>query len=285
MTETVTLLADQTAPELRKSFADADRDATNIDAINDRRLSILGVEIADVTMIRAREIIEEVIARRRSKPQSVFFVNTQTLNLAAADREYRDLLNQAEVVFGDGTGVRWAARLQGVRLQDNVNGTDLVPYLFRHSGAEAEHVRSCRYFMLGGDPESIQRAASEYQSDYPLWQQAGYHHGYLNDPATTDEVIEQINASGADLLLVGMGSPIQEKWIHIHRDRLNVAVCMSVGGLFDYAAGNIRRAPLWLRQRGFEWLGLLAQQPHKAGRYLVGNPLFLVRVLRERMLG
>jgi N-acetylglucosaminyldiphosphoundecaprenol N-acetyl-beta-D-mannosaminyltransferase len=118
---------------------------------------------------------------------------------------------------------------------------------------------------------------------FPGWVQAGYHHGYLNDETTTAAAIEQINAAGPDVLLVGMGNPIQEQWIGQHLPRLKVPVCMGIGGLFDFWAGTVSRAPAWLRRLGHEWIWRLCQQPRlKARRYLVGNPLFLARVARER---
>ena len=82
-----------------------------------------------------------------------------------------------------------------------------------------------------------------------------------------------------------MGNPVQERWIHAHREQLEVPLCLGVGGLFHYWAGDLRRAPAWLRRMGAEWLGILLQQPHKARRYLLGNPLFVARILRERLSG
>jgi N-acetylglucosaminyldiphosphoundecaprenol N-acetyl-beta-D-mannosaminyltransferase len=107
---------------------------------------------------------------------------------------------------------------------------------------------------------------------------AGFHSGYF-EPAQTAEVVRKINASRPHLLLVGMGNPRQEIWIHQHREALQVPVCIGVGGLFDHWGGNLKRAPQWVRQRGFEWFQLMLQQPHKWRRYLLGNPKYLMRVL------
>lgn len=102
-------------------------------------------------------------------------------------------------------------------------------------------------------------------------------------------MIEKINVARPDLLLVGMGNPRQEYWIHAHKAKLRVPVCIGVGGLFDHWAGNLKRAPLWVRRQGFEWLQILLQQPFKWRRYLVGNPKFLIRIVqqlpRDRSLG
>jgi N-acetylglucosaminyldiphosphoundecaprenol N-acetyl-beta-D-mannosaminyltransferase len=240
------------------------------------QLTVLGVTIADVAMSEAVEIVHSMLRRRDSRARSVYFVNAHSLNVAAADRAYRDVLNAGDIVFGDGTGVRWAARLRGVRLRDNVNGTDLVPALLAATAGFGY-----RYFLLGADEESIDRAADHAAAAFPGWTLTGRHHGYLTNPDLDAEAVDRINRARPDLLLVGMGNPLQERWIEAHRSQLAVPVCLGVGGLFQYWAGTLRRAPRWLRGRGFEWLGILAQQPSKARRYLLGNPLFLARALYE----
>jgi len=223
-------------------------------------------------------LLEEVVRRRDSRTAGVFLVNAHTLNLAAADPAYRDVLNAADFVFADGTGVRWAARLQGVRVLDNLVGTDLVPALFHATAG-----RGYSYFLLGADEQTIALAADYARREFTGWTQAGCHHGYLTDDSLASAAIEKINAARPDVLLVGMGNPVQEQWIHDHLPRLSVPLCMGIGGLFDYWAGNVSRAPQWLRRFGHEWLWRLYQQPAlKARRYLIGNPLFLVRVLRQR---
>ncbi len=145
----------------------------------DRQRSILGVRITDVTMWRAIELLQRLIDRGDGVTRCVFFANAHTLNLAAADPAYRQVLNGADYVFGDGTGVRWAARLQAVRVRDNLNGTDLVPAMFRATAG-----RGYRYFLLGADEATIGRAARMAADTFGGWTPAGFHHGYLADAAT-----------------------------------------------------------------------------------------------------
>ena len=247
----------------------------------DDRLSVLGVGIANVSMPEAIETVSDMLRRRDGGTRSVYFVNACALNIAASDRAYHDVLNRGDRVFGDGTGVRWAAKLRGVRMRDNVNGTDLVPTLFAATAG-----LGFRCFLLGADEDSIGRAAEHAAAAFPGWTFAGHHHGFLSTPEIDAQAVAAINDARPDLLLVGMGNPLQERWIDAHRTQLAVPVCMGVGGLFQYWAGALQRAPRWLRMAGLEWLGILAQQPKKARRYLIGNPLFLARVLsstrRER---
>jgi N-acetylglucosaminyldiphosphoundecaprenol N-acetyl-beta-D-mannosaminyltransferase len=252
-------------------------DVWPLSSADDRRLAILGVYVTDVRRERAIGLLAEMLREEAPPARSVYFVNAHTLNLAAADAAYCRVLNAADYVFGDGTGVRWAARWQGIRLRDNLAGTDLVPQLFCFAANQGH-----RYFLVGGTELMIARAAATSARTFPGWTLAGFHHGHFDDSRQAAKAIRQINCARPNLLLVGMGNPLQEQWIDRHRHQLEVPLCIGVGGLFNYWAGNLRRSPRWLRRCGAEWLGILCQQPHKASRYLLGNPLFLWRVLRQR---
>ena len=156
-------------------------------------------------------------------------------------------------------------------------------YRFRPPNVSRTAGRGYSYFLLGADAATIRVAADYACRAFPGWRQAGFHHGYLADPSITSAAIDEINAARPDVLLVGMGNPIQEQWIQRHLPELCVPACLGIGGLFDYWAGNVSRAPQWLRRFGHEWLWRLFQQPRlKARRYLIGNPLFLSRVIGER---
>lgn len=240
-----------------------------------RSLELFGVRLLDVTRAEAASLLEAWIRSPGDRTRAAFIVNAHTLNLAWEDAAYREVLNEADVVFGDGTGVRLAARLKGVRVQDNLVGTDLVPELFAAAGSTG---LTC--FLLGGGPGTAQRAAERIEWDFPGVRVVGYHHGYL-DPTEGARVVDAINARRPDLLLVAMGNPLQERWIHAHARVLRVPLALGVGGLFDHWAGNLERAPVWVRRWGIEWVQILLQQPHKWRRYLLGNPRFVVRAVRE----
>lgn len=240
-------------------------------------LDILGVPIDDCRMEDALARVEGWMRDPAPRTRLVYFVNANTLNVACDDPPYRDVLRSADVVYGDGTGVRLAARLlHGVRLRDNVNGTDFVPRML-----ESRSGRGYRYFLLGATEEMSARAAEHARRAYPGWELVGRHHGYL-DAAASEKVVDEINAARPHLLFVAMGHPAQERWIEAHRDRLRIPVCVAIGGFLAYWSGDIVRAPGWLRAIGFEWVHLLLSQPHKMRRYLLGNPLFLWRVLAYR---
>lgn len=240
-------------------------------------MRLLGVEVANATRGEACGILEDWARARDGRTHAVSIVNAHTLNLAWEDPAYRAVLGRSAVVFADGTGTRIAARLRGVELRDNLVGTDLVPELFERMAP-----RGCRVYLLGATAETVERAARHVEATWGATV-AGFHHGYVLDEPAASEAADRIAASGADLLLVGMGNPLQEIWIDRHRARLGVPVAIGVGGLFDHWGGNLRRAAPWVRRLGVEWVQILLQQPgRKWRRYLLGNPIFLARALRDR---
>ena len=240
----------------------------------DPLIRILGVDIVNLGKAAAIKRLRAYLCADEGKV--VYFVNAHTLNLAVGDPEFRLILNNADLCLGDGIGIRLAAASRGVRMLANLNGTDLVPALLAET-SEGGH----RYFLLGLDESSIERASKQARELFPGWTLAGYHHGYV-DQETSEQVIECINASKSQLLLVGMGNPLQEFWVSRYRHRLRVSLSLGVGGLIDYWAGNLERAPLWMRKWGLEWLFILCQQPRKFRRYILGNPLFIARMLAWR---
>ena len=217
--------------------------------------------------------------QRAGPTRCVYFVNAHTLNLAAADPAYREVLNAADYVFGDGTGVRWAARLQGVRVHDNLVGTDLVPQLLRAD----RRVAAIAIFSSAGCRSVIDRAAAVAAAAFPGWTQAGFHHGFFHD--------RRIDRPTSFASINRTPGPTCSWSAWAIRSRSNGSTGIAISwkfrcawasaGCSTYWAGDLRRAPTWLRRCGAEWLGILFQQPHKARRYLLGNPLFLWRAIRS----
>lgn len=243
-------------------------------------VEVLGVPVTNATREEAAALLESWIQCWDGRSRGAYIVNAHTLNLGIESPAYRDVLRAGDVVFGDGTGVRWAARLQGVRMRDNLVGTDLLPYFF-----ETRLARGYRYYLLGATAETVVRAARHLESTFPGIVIAGTRHGYVR-PEEAAAVVRGINATRPDLLLVAMGNPLQEQWIHDHRATLRVPVSIGVGGLFDHWGGNLRRAPRWVRRLGFEWLQILLQQPgRKWRRYLLGNPRFIARAVGSARRG
>lgn len=209
----------------------------------------------------------------------VYVVNAHTLNLAWSDPGFRRILNEADLLLNDGSGVGLAGRMAGKPFPDNLVGTDLVPQL-----CEIAVPRGVGVYLLGGIPGVPERAAERLGEMIPGLRISGARHGYFQE-TENHGVVEAINRSGAGILLVAFGNPLQETWIHRNAGALRCDVCIGVGGLFDHLAGRLRRAPRWMRRAGIEWVHILLGQPHKWRRYILGNPLFLIRAMKSRILG
>ena len=207
--------------------------------------------------------------------------NPHAFNLAYEHAWYRDFLNAADIVHLDGFGLRLGARLLGRRTPPRSTWADFA-WPLAAAAEQAGH----RLFLFGGREGVAAAAAGRLCERHPRLQIAGVEHGYHNwrgDPAVADRLVETINAAAPDILIVGLGMPLQEDWIRRHRDRLRAGVIMTAGGAFDFISGRMRRAPAWMRALKLEWLFRLLLEPRRMWRrYLVGNPLFLWRVWRER---
>jgi exopolysaccharide biosynthesis WecB/TagA/CpsF family protein len=239
------------------------------------RLPLLGIDVDNLSM--SESIAKIVSAARGDDTQSFAFVNPDCLNRAASYQPYARVLSRQDAVFADGIGLRIAAAFRGFGLKGNVNGTDMFPLLCEAAAAEG-----LKLFLLGARPGLAEEVARTMCERYPSLEIAGTQDGYF-DASEEEKVIDNINASAAHILLVAFGAPLQEMWIDRNRDRLKVGAAIGVGGLFDFFSGRISRAPLWLREAGFEWIWRFLQEPKRMWkRYFVGNPVFLWRAFSEQ---
>jgi N-acetylglucosaminyldiphosphoundecaprenol N-acetyl-beta-D-mannosaminyltransferase len=216
--------------------------------------------------------MERVAGAARSGPrQTILYVNAHCMNVQDRDPIYRRILAAADVVYCDGMGIVLAARLAGQEIPERMTGADWIQDLCRTA---VEHDLSLSF--LGGTEEAVHGAAAALRRRYPGLRILGERGGYDVGP----EAIAAINEQRPDILLVGMGVPIQEKWVDRHRAELDVPVVWAVGGLFDVVSGGVPRGPRWMTQHGLEWLFRLLVEPRRLGRrYLLGNPRFLWRVV------
>lgn len=221
-------------------------------------------------------VIEAAKMGRQDRLQrTVGYLNVHVANLAARDRKLRAYLNTlCNLVYCDGKGIGWGAKLQGLAEPPRMTAADWLPELLVHFRDEG-----LRLFVVAGKPGVVDQAIENItQRTGPLGPIAT-HDGYV-DERKTDQVIQEINAFKPDVVLVGMGSPTQEHWTHDNRLEIDAPVVWPLGATFDYFTDEQERGPQWLRDIGHEWAARLVADPGRLWkRYLVGNPQFLLRSL------
>lgn len=244
------------------------------------KLMILGVAI---DVISLQSLITQICkASSQHQKLVVTYANVHTLNLAHEDPAFRDLLNSCDIVFCDGFGVKLAAQILYQRVLDRFTAPDWIPQLAQEFSGQ-----NLSMYFLGAKPGVADRAAEVLCSQVPGVKIVGVHHGYFDKSHGSHEqqaVIDEINLVNPDLLVLGFGMPAQETWVASNLDKLNVKVILMVGAMFDFLSGEVGRAPRWMTDHGLEWLGRLVVEPGRLWqRYLVGNPLFLWRVLLQKI--
>jgi N-acetylglucosaminyldiphosphoundecaprenol N-acetyl-beta-D-mannosaminyltransferase len=209
-------------------------------------------------------------------PGFVAHVNAHTLNLACSDPGYRATLARADLVLNDGKGVMIAARLRGRRFPADLNGNFMSPKVLELAAA-----RGWSVYFLGGRPGIARRAAQRLAQRLPNLDVAGARDGYF--PESEDaEVAAAIGATGASVVMVGLGNPRQERWLARRLPETGARLGIGVGAFLDFQAGAVPRAPEWMNRAGLEWAHRLAQEPGRLWRrYLLGHPQFLARVALE----
>jgi len=241
------------------------------------RIKLFQVGIDQVDNQETIQKIEEFIVSK--KPHQIVTPDTLALLRAGKDPEYHAILKSADLVTPDGAGILWAATTLNYPLPERVTGIDII-----HNICQLAARKGYSLYLLGSYPGVASEAALNLTKKYPGIKIAGTHHGYFrcedsqncedvkngnNDKnKEEEEIITEIKENRPDILLVGMGVPKQEKWINKNLNRLNIPVCMGVGGSFDVISGRIPRAPLWMQRHGMEWVYRSIKQPNRAFRTL-----------------
>jgi N-acetylglucosaminyldiphosphoundecaprenol N-acetyl-beta-D-mannosaminyltransferase len=243
------------------------------------KLTLFDVTFLNVRMQQALELITEAIKAGTQK--TIYFVNADCLNKSIRDKTYFQILKQGDYIFADGSGIKLGCKIMGQEVLDNVNGTDLLPRL-----CDLAVKNDFSLYLLGAKPGVAAKMKMNLEKHYPGIKILGEQNGFFDKNSNVEnQIIQSINDLQPDILLVALGVPSQEKWIHEHKKNLLPKMIIGVGGLFDFYSGNIPRAPVWLRKRGLEWTYRLYQEPRRLfKRYIIGNPLFLYRVYKWKFL-
>jgi len=237
--------------------------------------SVLGYPVLSIL----RDDLVNLLLDRAAGPDSttVGYLNANSFNLAErAPNLRRDLLN-CDILYPDGQSIVWASRVLGAPLPERMTAADFFPQ-FAAGCAE----RGLSLYLLGGAPGVAERAADRLRRSSPGLRIVGTGDGFFADQ-DAPRVVDAVNAAAPDALILGMGSPRQERFASIERYRLRTPLRWCVGALLDYLAGEEPRGPQWLCDAGFEWVCRLAADPiGKWRRYLLGNPRFVAAVLKAR---
>ena len=273
-----------------------------------RTFDLLGVKLDNISLIEAEEKLVSLV---ESGQKSIITTpNTEFIIRAQVDEEFRNILNkQSRLNLPDSYGVLWAARFLTLPvpknkylkiinipivwflsliflpiipkiyhnpLQEKISGSDFI-----WSIAKVAAKNKYRIFLFGGAVTVAERAALKLQTDVHDLRIAGVYHGDLTTP--TDEIIEAINHSRADIILVCLGSPLQERWLAENLAKTCCNVGVGLGGTFDFIAKIVPRAPLWMRRSGLEWLYRLFIEPRRLRRQLA-LPKLAWLVLKNKLL-
>jgi N-acetylglucosaminyldiphosphoundecaprenol N-acetyl-beta-D-mannosaminyltransferase len=243
-------------------------------------VNLLGVSLVLYERSTLLQIVAEFVNRQQKS--LVLSGNVHAFNLAYENDWLRDFFNRADIVRLDGAGLRLGAKILGVDTPPRMTWADFAWEL-----AELCETHDFSLFFLGAKPGVAEKAAQRLLACHPRLRFAGIRDGYFDKKKGSLEntaVIQQINATQPDILVVGFGMPLQERWLSENWADLNANVTLTGGAVFDYVSGELQRAPKWMTNYGLEWFGRLLIEPRRLWhRYLIGNPKFLWRVLLQRL--
>lgn len=240
-----------------------------------------------VTTFEREECINQICKWIESDAKGHYLVcsNPHSFEIAHTDRLFRAAIREADIVVPDGVGILIASRILGGRITERITGSDI----FRELSSILNQKGGHRYFFLGSTEKNLARLQDKMQKDFPNIEIAGMYSPSFKSEFSPDEnsaMVEIIKHAKPDMLWVGMTAPKQEKWIYQHKDKLNVSFIGAVGAVFDFYSGTVRRPYPWFLEHGLEWLPRLMQEPRRLwNRMFVSAPLFLMRVLIQRMSG
>lgn len=241
------------------------------------RFDVIGCKISKTTTQGA---VQEILSQVRSKQGGyVCFANVHAGVTAYNNPGYLSVLNHSFLTLPDGRPIYWIGRLNGVQGIEQIPGPDFLPKLMAQKSNPP-----LRHYFYGGQPEALEKMIVNLKKKFPDAVLAGWESPPFRELSIDEDsqAIRRIKESKADIVWVGLGAPKQEYWMAFHQDQLKPIVLLGVGAAFDFHAGSIERAPIWMRKIGLEWLHRLVQEPNRLWRrYLVTNTLFLIYALKS----
>ena len=236
------------------------------------KIRIFGIDINNITLEETAEKTKELIENSKKSCSLIVAPNVEFIMMAQKDKEFYNILQTAKLATPDSIGITIAGKKQKKIFKERIPGQSYFRKVF-----EVGEKEGWTFYLLGGEGDVAKRATENILSIYPKAKIVGYHEGFFIDDSE-EKVIEEINKLKPNVLFVAMGAPRQEKWIYDNRNKLKVDVAAGQGGTFDYEAGTIKRAPIWMQKHGLEWLWRLWKEPKRIKRMIV-LPVFFLKVL------
>lgn len=249
-------------------------DARPTQSVPARTVEILGIPIHDMTMEGTLEAFKEMALS--GTPHHVMTVNPEFVMIAQRDTAFRTVLCRASLRVADGMGILWASRILGRPIKERITGSDSIP---RFASIAARH--GIRIFLLGAAPGVAETTAAILTERNPGLIIAGTYSGSPR-VEEEDEICQRIIQARPHVLLVAYGPPKQDFWIARTQERLKIPLAIGVGGTFDFIAGRLKRAPVWMQRMGLEWLYRLMLEP-KRWRRMLTLPQFAVAIIRRKL--
>lgn len=239
---------------------------------------LFGIGVDALRLGEVLDIAEDAIRQRRRL--LISSINADKVVKMSRDSVLRTDVLRGDMILADGMGIVWAARILGKPLPERVAGVDVMLGLLQRA-----HARRYRVYLFGASETVLAAARRHIAEQYPDAAIVGSHHGYYA-PSAEAEIADQIATCQPDLLFVGNASPVKERFLAHFVDRMQVPVCLGVGGAFDVLGGKVRRAPLVWQRLGLEWAFRLAQEPRRLWRrYLSANVAFPWMIVSEYIDG
>ncbi len=245
----------------------------------DKCFNVLGVKVSSINMSIAMETIEGWIERR--EPNYVTVTGVHGVMESQVDPDLRRIHNRAGMVTPDGMPLVWLGRYNGNKNVERVYGPDLMLAL-----CEKFITNGYRHYLYGGNEGVPELLKSRLEQRFPGIKIVGtYSPPFRSLTDEEDEnIVKAINSAKPDIVWVGLSTPKQERWMAEHVDRLEVPILIGVGAAFDFNAGLIKQAPLWMQKSGLEWLFRLVTEPRRLWRrYLRNNPRFVLLIIQQAL--
>jgi N-acetylglucosaminyldiphosphoundecaprenol N-acetyl-beta-D-mannosaminyltransferase len=236
-------------------------------------INLLNIKINPVSIDDALNIVVQHITNKEG--DYFCFINIHIIMECQKDDYLKKVINNSKGNFADGMGIAWALNLLGFKFKGRVRGTD---FIFKLSDYAENN--NLKIFLYGNKENTIQCLKNKLEMIFPKLKIIGMISPPFR-PLTKEEdesFIKQINDSGADILFVSLGAPKQEKWMYEHRGRIK-PIQFGVGAAFDFIAGEIKQAPIWMQKCGLEWLYRLPQQPYKTIYRMLLAPKFIFKII------